>query len=397
MVQKGQATVIAGDFSTSPPGTVGSVAGDGPDLGNLEKLSVRTVPIADLHPGLHLRQAGVDEGHIALLVEAARGDGLPPILVQTQGWRVIDGLHRLEAVRRCGRNSISVRFVDCADSEALVLAVKANTHHGLPLSKTDRIRGAQRVLGAHPDWSDRVIAGITGLSARTVASLRVRSGDGSDQPAKRLGRDGRRRPVAGGEGRRRAAEYLLQNPKAPLRQVARATDVSLGTVHDVSARLRRGTAPQAGSDVEPAENEPNLSIVPNAAAAPGPRARRTRSGASTAARPGPGSRMPAIRDGSPGANDPAAPAAPKAVGNAPLTWAGVAATVASDPAVRYTEGGKDFLRWMAAHAADPDGWRDFVETIPAHWLSVIAPIAEGVSKEWGLLAEQLKHKQDPDR
>jgi hypothetical protein len=64
--------------------------------------------------------------------------------------------------------------------------------------------------------------------------------------------------------------------------------------------------------------------------------------------------------------------------------------VAKDPTIRYTESGKEFLRWMALHATDPDGWREFVNAIPAHWSSVIAPIADSISKEWSQFAEQLK-------
>jgi hypothetical protein len=78
-------------------------------------------------------------------------------------------------------------------------------------------------------------------------------------------------------------------------------------------------------------------------------------------------------------------------------WAQVAAKMAADPAVRYTQGGKEFLRWMAVHAADPGGWRQLLAAIPPHWLAVIAPIADTISTEWAQFAEQLKTSHEAVR
>ncbi|MFJ6466014.1 nuclease, partial [Streptomyces sp. NPDC091387] len=79
----------------------------------------------------------------------------------------------------------------------------------------------------------------------------------------------------------------------------------------------------------------------------------------------------------------------------PPAWAAVAAKMARDPAIRYTAGGREFLRWMQAHVTDPDEERsDLVDAVPAHWAGVIAPIAERIGREWHLLADQLKAKQD---
>jgi hypothetical protein len=215
------------------------------------------------------------------------------------------------------------------------------------------------VLTAHPDWSDRVIAGITGLSANTIGSLRSRSATAEHPDGKRLGRDGRRRPVSPGEGRRRAAEYISAHPDAPLRQVATQADVSLGTVHDVSARLRRGVSPERNGQRSPVG---------------GP-------AGSVRAVPGVNGTLPHRKNHA----------------DEPLTWTGVAAKVVNDPAVRYTQGGKEFLRWMALHAACPGGWREFADAIPAHWAGVMAPIADAISMEWSQFAERLRSKQETAR
>jgi ParB-like chromosome segregation protein Spo0J len=316
----------------------GEPAAEDLDLRHFEHLPIREAPVNALSPGPFLREAGTNAAHVQLLVSAADSSALPPILVQQDGGRVIDGLHRLAAAKIRGDRVIKARFLDCTDSQALVLAIKANSAHGFPLSKADRVSGAKRVVAEHPDWSDRSIAGITGLSAKTIASLRDRSAGQADPDGKRLGRDGRRRPVSAGAGRHRAAQYLSAHPDAPLRQVAQEADVSLGTVHDVSARLRRGASPEPGG-------------------------------------PERGGHRPPAR---------------KNHVDAPAAWTAVVTKMAGDPSVRYTEGGKEFLRWMTQHAADPAGWRTFINTIPAHWADVIAPIAEAIGREWHLYAQRLE-------
>ena len=360
----GQAVLIADGFSSAGRVADESLAGDSLDLENVEKLPAREVAVGALSPALGLRHGGTNAAHVQVLVDASGAVELPPILVQEEGWRVIDGLHRLEAAKLRGNDIVKARFVDCTDSEALVLAMKANSSHGLPLSKADRILGAKRVLAAHPHWSDRAIATITGLSAKTIASLRDHSAGGTHLGTKRLGRDGKRRPVTPGEGRRRAAEYVIAHPNAPLREVARETDVSLGTVHDVTARLRRGANPERNGHrplaTRPAA-QPARGVAPTFTAAPA-------------------------------ANG--TPLCRRNYTYPPPTWSQIAAKMANDPTIRYTEGGKSFLRWMSLHAADPQRWREFINALPAHWFSVIAPIADNISQEWTLFALQLKSRQE---
>lgn len=377
-LDNGQAVLITGGFSSVTPDVDESVTNDGFDLKNFEKLPVRDVPVSDLSSEQYLRRGGTNAAHVQLLSDASGVSDIPPILVQEDGWRVIDGLHRLEAAKLRGDRFIEARFLDCTDSEALVLAMKANSSHGLPLSKADRVSGTLRVLSAHPDWSDRAIAGITGLSAKTIASLRTRATGEPTLGSKRLGRDGRRRPVAGGDGRRRAAEYIRAHPDAPLRQVARDTDVSLGTVHDVSIRLRSGVSPErTGRRVPEPLKAPTPMPVPTQVGRATLRAAQDVTEKVTVVAPADG-----------------APLRRRNHTDEPVTWPGIAAKMAKDPTIRYTEAGKEFLQWMALHANDPDGWREFVSSIPPHWQSAIAPIAESIGREWTSFAEQLKGAQE---
>jgi ParB-like chromosome segregation protein Spo0J len=327
----------------------------------IDRIPETDIPVNSLVPGFYLRESGTDATHIRLLADAAGTVRLPPILVQRNGWRIIDGMHRIGAAKLRGEQTIRARVIDCTDEEALVLAIKSNTLHGLPLSKTDRISGAKRILAAHYDWSDRAVAEVAGLSAKTIAALRNRATGDALVSDKRLGRDGKRRPLSAAEGRRRAAEYLGEHPEARLRVAAREAGVSLGTVHDVRKRLRQGMDYATPERPGAAEGKPVTAAV------------RT--------------------DAPQSAADTATHAVPAAVSARRLTWAMISAKLMSDPTLRYTEGGRAFLRWMGMHSAQIDEWREFVDAVPIHWRGEVSRIAEAVSVEWRQFAELLRCEQ----
>jgi hypothetical protein len=203
------------------------------------------VPVASLLPAHSPRQAGVDAEHTRML---AGVDGrLPAIIVHRASMRVIDGSHRLGAALLRGDEVIEVRFFDGSEQEAFVLAVQTNIAHGLPLSLADRTRAAERIVGSHPEWSDRAVAAVaavTGLGARTVGNVRRRLSVGSGEEVRaRTGRDGRVRPLDKAEGRLRASAVIRQRPGASLREVAREAGVSPSTVRDARKRIERGEDP----------------------------------------------------------------------------------------------------------------------------------------------------------
>jgi ParB-like chromosome segregation protein Spo0J len=357
----------------------------------IDQLPEVSVPVSSLVPGFHLRQDGTDAAHVRLLADAAGAARLPSILVQRCGTRIIDGMHRVEVAKLRGEPDIRARIVDCTDEEALVLAVKSNTLHGLPLTRADRISSAKRILTDHADWSDRSVAVITGLSAKAIASLRNSSTGEIPFHGKRLGRDGKRRPVVPSEGRRRAAEYISAHPDASLREVARETDVSLGTVHDVRERMRLGEERHGHAPGGPARQAP----AARAGLAPA-----ARTGLAPAVGPGPVTAEPA-----PAGRAPAGPAvtsppirsihaAVAARGAQRVAWSAVAAKLACDPTIRYTEGGRAFLRWMSGHSMQSDEWREFVDAIPRHWLDEVSRIAVSMSEEWRQFADRLGSKME---
>jgi ParB-like chromosome segregation protein Spo0J len=360
----------------------------------IDQLPEVSVPVSSLVPGFHLRQDGTDAAHVRLLADAAGSARLPSILVQRCGTRIIDGMHRVEVAKLRGEWNIRARIVDCTDEEALVLAVKSNTLHGLPLTRADRISSAKRILADHADWSDRSVAVITGLSAKAIASLRNSATGETPFYGKRLGRDGKRRPIVPSEGRRRAAEYINAHPDASLREVARETDVSLGTVHDVRERIRRGEDQHGQVPAGPARRAGQAELA--SPDGPGP---VTTEPASM----GPASMGPAMMRAATTGPAPVGPVmtsppvraihgAAAARGAPRVAWSAVAAKLAGDPTIRYTEGGRAFLRWMSGHSMQSDEWREFVDAIPQHWLDEVSRIAVSMSEEWRQFADRLGNK-----
>jgi ParB-like chromosome segregation protein Spo0J len=288
------------------------------------------------------RQAGEDIEHMRML--AAVEERLPPIIVHRSTMRVIDGSHRLGAALLRGDEKIEVRFFDGTEQEAFVLAVQTNIAHGLPLSLADRTRAAERIIASHPDWSDRAIASVTSLGARTIGSVRqrVHAGADADDVRARTGLDGRVRPLDSAEGRLKALMIIKERPEASLREIAREVGVSPSTVRDVRRRFQRGEDPV-------------------------PQVRRRPNHASGAERDGNGSR-----------------------GGPRLT--SMLRGLQSDPSLRFTESGRNLLRWVFSRAIRSDEWHDVAPKVPPHATYTIANVARACADEWLRLANELEQR-----
>jgi ParB-like chromosome segregation protein Spo0J len=306
------------------------------------------VPVDSLRPADSPRLDGIDQAHVALLVEA--GAELPPILVHRPSMRVVDGMHRLLAARCLGRTHLAVEYFDGDDDAAFVRSVTDNIRHGLSLSLADRKAAALRIMTCYPPWSDRRVGRAAGLSGKTVAALRQRLAD--DAPTRRIGRDGRVRPIDGASGRQLAGDILAAHPEASLRQVARAAGIAPATVRDVRNRLRRGDSPMTATQLRgrPDGGDPVARPVPR-------QTRRTR------------------RD-----ND----------GIDPLTTLD---GLRRDPSLRYTEAGRALLRWLDRYLVGGELSTGIVSAAPPHCLPLIARLARHCAAEWAELAERLDHYQ----
>jgi ParB-like nuclease domain len=157
------------------------------------------VRIDALRPADSPRLKGISVEHARLIADAA--DFVPPILVQRGTMRVIDGMHRVRAACLQGKQHVEAYLIPCDDDESFLWAVRMNLTHGLPLTLADRKSAACRIIQGHPEWSDRAIAAVAGLSDKTVGALRRRLADTIPRTRWRIGRDGRTRtlPVRGGD------------------------------------------------------------------------------------------------------------------------------------------------------------------------------------------------------
>ncbi|GHG83246.1 hypothetical protein GCM10018779_66260 [Streptomyces griseocarneus] len=304
-----------------------------------------SVRIDDLLPADSPRLNGLDEEHAHQLAE--KESELPPILVHRPTMRVVDGMHRIRAARLNGRTEITATFFDGSDAEAFLRSVVANISHGLPLSMADRKAAAGRILASHPLLSDRAVAAYTGLAARSVGAVRRRSAAESLRLNVRIGTDGKPHPLNRAAGRIRASEVIAERPDLPLREVARVAGISVGTAHDVRARLRRGEAP-----------------VP-----------ATRTAAHGGGRAGTTARTDPHEHG----GTPDNPRDPHFT----------LRRLAGDPSLRQSESGRELLRWLHTQVVMSDDWKRRMDAVPPHCADAVAELARQCSDTWRHIAREM--------
>jgi hypothetical protein len=313
----------------------------------IDRQPVTLLEIGSLRLSGSPRLGGPDPEHVEAIL--AVQDNLPPILVHRPTMRVIDGIHRVEAAIRRGERMIAGRFYDGSEAEAFVLSVSMNVAHGLPLSLADRKRAAERIATSHPQWSDRRVAAVTGISPGTVADIRRRVAGAAGSGASRIGQDGRVRPLDYSAGRLLAGQLMTENPNLSLRQVAKAASISPETARDVRNRLFNGAA-----------------LVPD----------RRGSGTTAPADKGSGTErrpLSLVRS----VTRPEPPV---------IDRTAVVSRLLGDPALRYTENGRNLLRLMTLHTRWTEEWDNLVSSVPPHCADVVAGLARQFADLWTDLA-----------
>lgn len=300
-----------------------------------------TVSIDALVFGGTPRSLGLDPLHVVALAETI--DSLPPIVVHRPSMRILDGVHRVRAAQTHGRREIEARLFDGDDVEAFVVAVSENVTHGLPLPISDRKAAAQRLVAERPQWSDRRIASVTGLSARTVAAVRPTAGD--LQLDTRVGRDGRARPLDHTRGRAAAIDFITDHPDASLRDIARNASISPETARDVRDRLGRGEDPTPVRE----------------------RSRTNRS----------------------------CPAGEVTIPVQRMDGVVLDATLSSlrrDPSLRLSEAGRSLLRLLGVNTMDSADWERLAGTIPQHCVERVAVVARECVQAWSAFVDGLERQ-----
>ena len=217
-----------------------------------DELEVVEISTSSLHMGRSPRERGIDHAHVALLAEVT--ESWPPIVVSRRDRAVIDGQHRVAAAKQLGLKRLRAVYFDGSADDAYLEFVRRNVVHGLALTLDERRAAVRRILLTHPELSDRSVASVCGLSPKTVARVRREAGgekNGRTRAAarnyKRVGRDGRQRPVDSSAARARIAEELERRPNASLRAIASTIGVSPETVRSMREKLRNGRGPSTGA------------------------------------------------------------------------------------------------------------------------------------------------------
>jgi hypothetical protein len=321
------------------------------------------VPIDRLRDADSPRRAGVDPAHVRLLAEL--DEGLPPITVHRATMRVIDGMHRLHAARLNHRETVEVTYFDGSERESFVLAVEANTGHGLPLTLADRRESAKRILRSYPEWSDRAIAAKVGLSGKTVGAIRRSDAEEFARAAVRVGRDGRVRPLSTVEGRLKARAVLAHRPDASLREIARIAGISVETARDVRDRLSLGEG-----------------------ALPGGLAGGLAAAGEAAPRLAPG-RQPQTQT----PQTPQKPQKPQTQTRpaGPIDPVAILDSLRRDPTIKYSAKGRALVRWLEARIVR-SGESDAIRRAPAHQAEKIAALARACAACWNDIASEMEHR-----
>jgi ParB-like chromosome segregation protein Spo0J len=142
----------------------------------------------------------------------------------------------------------------------------------------------------------------------------------------RIGHDGKVRPVNGPERRRLARSLLQTDPSLSLREVARRVGISPETARSVRGRLRGGEPEH--SSVPVAEPQPDLTAV----------VRRLR----------------------------------------------------GDPALRFSESGRELLRLLDAHTIPEERWATIANSVPPYCRDATAQVALECARAWQTFAQQLE-------
>jgi hypothetical protein len=313
---------------------IAEAAARGSNSGEDSEHVISMVEIKQLNESDSPRLDGVSIDHVRTLAE--RADELPPIIVHRRTMRVVDGMHRLRAAMLCGRSRIAVRYFSGSETESFILAVRSNIEHGLPLSLADRTVAATRIMSVHPEWSDRKIATLTGLAHQTIGEIRRRATGESDQLHRRVGSDGKSRPLNSARARKFAAELIASDSSMSLRQLAKAAGISTGTARDVRNRVRRGDDPVPPNQRLAESRDSPSSLPPGLAGRPMPADDVNR-----------------------------------------ILW-----TLRNDPSLRFTETGKRLLRLLGAYpmvAAECDA---LAKGVPEHSRKMVAEIARAYLSIW---------------
>ncbi|MCF6432935.1 ParB N-terminal domain-containing protein [Leisingera sp. MMG026] len=145
---------------------------------------IQTLPVAEIQVEERLRTASPTA--VASIVSSIHevGSILQPLLVRRvkDGYRLMDGLHRLTAAKEAGLEEVPVKVSECTNDQAIRIEVDANVA-GAPLTpldmavflaehkrlyELDNPETAQGKAGAHGRWNATDIMSVASFSANAA-------------------------------------------------------------------------------------------------------------------------------------------------------------------------------------------------------------------------------------
>ena len=153
-------------------------------------MSLIKIKIEELNTRDLQTRAALNEETVSDYAEAMeRGDRFPSVTVFTDGaeYYLADGFHRVEALRRIGKKSVSAELMDGDYKTALLYALKANSTHGLRRTNADKRHALEMAWNARENLfggepSNALLADICGVSDRWVRQWRSEQGRNSSYP-----------------------------------------------------------------------------------------------------------------------------------------------------------------------------------------------------------------------
>jgi hypothetical protein len=142
-------------------------------------------------------RAAISEATVAEYAEAMiRGDRFPALIVfqGEDGLILADGFHRVRSAKQAGFDTITAQIRRGNRLDALRYSLSANHTHGLRRTNEDKRHAVTLALRELSHLSDRMVAGICGVSVTFVGNAR-RELSIVDNSAKRLGKDGKSRSL----------------------------------------------------------------------------------------------------------------------------------------------------------------------------------------------------------
>lgn len=97
------------------------------------------------------------------------GENLPPIVLERESRKLLDGMHRYRAYRQLGIHEIEAEYHRIPESvPAKLYAASLSTRHGDRISGVDLREVARETIKSNPDFSMQTIAQLLGVTRQTV-------------------------------------------------------------------------------------------------------------------------------------------------------------------------------------------------------------------------------------